>query len=148
MTMAMWLDDHVTSHRARAVLDAAVGGPVGGTAQNTSLLQYLYIAKANGGPLDLTSTEGALEFRIKGGSGLIVEGLAQRVGPGRIKLSTPVRSIEQGNGSVRVTTAGGSTCTAGAVVVAMAPAMAARIHYDMDGAILSGERAANEILSG
>jgi hypothetical protein len=77
MTMAMWLDDHVTSHRARAVLDAAVGGPVGGTAQNTSLLQYLYIAKANGGPLDLTSTEGALEFRIKGGSGLIVEGLAQ-----------------------------------------------------------------------
>jgi monoamine oxidase len=148
MTMAMWLDDHVTSHRARAVLDAAVGGPVGGTAQNTSLLQYLYIAKANGGPLDLTSTEGALEFRIKGGSGLIVEGLAQRVGPGRIKLSTPVRSIEQGNGSVRVTTAGGSTYTAAAVVVAMAPAMAARIHYDMDGAILSGERAANEILSG
>jgi monoamine oxidase len=129
-TVASWIDDNVTTAKARAILRDAVGGPVGGTAKNTSLLGYLFIAKSNGGPLHLVTVRGGgLAFRIKGGSGLIVDALAQRVGAGRIKLSTPVRQINRGTSSVQVITDDG-TYTSSHVIVAVPPPMAGRIGYD------------------
>jgi monoamine oxidase len=130
MTVKSWVDANVSAPKAKAILYDAVGGPVGGTAANTSLLGYLFIAKSNGSPLELITVKGgALANRINGGSGLIVERIAQRVGASRIKLSTPVRSISQNGKGVQVVT-DDATYTAGDVIVAVAPPMASRISYD------------------
>jgi len=130
MTVATWLDGHVTSSTARALLDVAVGGPVGGTAQGSSLLHYLFIAKSNGSPLEMISVKGgALELRVNGGTGLIVERLAAKVGRDHTILSSPVRRIEQSGSSVRVVADGGSYVAKHAIV-AVAPPMTAQIDYD------------------
>jgi monoamine oxidase len=130
MTVETWIEQNTTNPKAQAILRDAVGGPVGGTAANTSLLGYLFIAKSNGSPLELITVRGgALDFRINGGSGLIVKRIAQRVGASRIKLSTPVRSISQNSKGAQVATDDG-TYTAGDVIVAVAPPMTSRIDYD------------------
>ena len=136
-TVESWLKDNVeaasskSTRIAREILRVAVGGPVGGTAQGQSLLQYLFIAKANGGPLALVTTGkgSALEFRINGGSGLIVTRLARKVGKDNIELKTPVRRIEQPTAGVKVLTDNG-VYRARRVIVAVAPNMAGQIDYD------------------
>lgn len=137
MTVESWLKENVeaasskSTSIARDILRVAVGGPVGGTAQGTSLLHYLFIAQANGGPLKLVTTGpgSALELRINGGSGLIVTRLARKVDKENIELKTPVRRIEQGRGPVKLITDQG-TFEARRVIVAVAPAMAGVIDYD------------------
>lgn len=130
MTVESWLDDNVRLPEALALLRVAVGGPVGGTAASFSLLSYLFTAAANGSPLQLVTIKGGgLDSRIEGGSGLIVERLAAKVGAARIRRSSPVRRIEQSRRSVRVVSDHG-TYEAGAVVVAVAPPMTTRIDFD------------------
>jgi monoamine oxidase len=130
MTVTTWIDQNIDSPNAAKILDDAVGGPVGGTSQNTSLLGYLFIAKANGGPFSLITVKGGeLSYRLEGGSGLIVTGLAQQVGASNIHTSTPARSINQGASSVQVVTDAGNY-VASDVIVAVPPSMAARIAYD------------------
>ena len=136
MTVESWLKENVeaaspkSTSIARDILRVAVGGPVGGTSEGQSLLQYLFIAAANGGPLALVTVDGgALELRINGGSGLIVTRLARKVGKENIELKTPVRRIEQPTSGVKVVTDAGGY-RARRVIVAVAPAMAAQIDYD------------------
>jgi monoamine oxidase len=130
MTVATWIDENITEPKAAEILDDAAGGPVGGAAANTSLLGYLFIAKANGGPLSLITVKGGeLAYRVSGGTGLIPAGLAQIVGASRIQLSTPARAINQSASSVQVATDAGNY-VASDVIVAVAPNMAARIEYD------------------
>jgi monoamine oxidase len=135
-TVESWLKDNVvaassqSTRIARDILRVAVGGPVGGTSQGQSLLQYLFIAASSGGPLELVKVDGgALEFRIKGGSGLIVARLARKVGEDNIELKTPVRRIEQPASGVNVVTDNG-VYRARRVIVAVAPNMAGQIDYD------------------
>jgi monoamine oxidase len=129
-TVASFIKANTTSQRAAKLLTVATSGPIGGTPANTSLLGYLFIAQANGGPLQLVSTKASLAFRVQGGSGLVVQKIAEQVGSSRIVLSNPVRTIEQSTSGVQVTAADGSVYAASSVIVATAPPMAGRILYD------------------
>ena len=129
-TVASWLAANVSEPEARALLEVAAGGPVGGTAQGMSLLHYLFIAAANGSPLELVTVDGgALEFRLNGGSGLLVKRVAKKVGAVNIMLGSPVHRITQRRGGVLVESAAGAF-RAASVIVATAPATAALIDYD------------------
>jgi len=121
MTLSTWLDGLELGPVARKLLEAAAGGPVGGTSDNTSLLGYLFVAKANGGPVRLVSVKGGeLAFRLDGGSALIARRLVQRIGEQRVKLNSPVTQIERTGSGVWVI-AGTAVWSAQHVIVAVPP---------------------------
>jgi monoamine oxidase len=129
MTGRTWIEDNISSPIARSFAEIAVGGPVSVQAQDISLLHYLFIAAASGGPLNLISVgSGDLSDRIVGGTGALAAGLARplrRV----MKLEAPVTSIEHGGSKVRLTTPRGRF-VAGDAIIAMAPTMTQQILFD------------------
>lgn len=129
-TAQSWIEANVTNRVARDVMGVALGGPVSVSPQDISLLHYLFIAAACGGPFNLiTVGSGVLSHRIVGGSGRIIDGLARPL-RSMIKLNTPVTTIEHGrSGAVRVTTPHGSW-VADHVIVAMSPTMTQQILFD------------------
>jgi len=129
-TVATWIEANATTPEARALLDVAVGGPIGGTAQGTSLLHYLFVARTNGTPIELVTVKGgALEFRINGGSGLIVRRLAEKVGADHIRRATAVRRLQQSGGRVDAVTDRG-TWSAAHAIVAVGPPTAGLMDFD------------------
>jgi monoamine oxidase len=128
-TAQTWIDDHIGNAAAQALAEIAIGGPTSVQAQDISLLHYLFIAAAAGGPLNLVSVgSGVLSDRIVGGTGRLVDGLAAPM-RNLISLNTPVTSIEHGRNSVRVTTPNGRW-VAGHVILAMSPTMTQQILFD------------------
>ena len=128
-TAATWLRDNVANQGARDLLSIAMGGAVGVQPQDISLLHYLFIAASAGGPFNLVAVgRGNVEFRVVGGTGLLVEGLAKPLG-GSIRLKTPVTAIEHGGATVRVTTPHGAWA-ADHVILAMSPTMTQQILFD------------------
>jgi monoamine oxidase len=127
-TAENWIEDNTTNPIARDFLDIAMGGPVSVQARDISLLHYLFIAQACGGPLALlTVGSGVLADRIVGGTGRLAHGLAH---PLRhvTELNTPVRRIERGK-RMRVATPNGKW-VADHVIVAMSPTMTQSIQFD------------------
>jgi monoamine oxidase len=128
-TAQSWLEANISDSVARSFGSIAVGGPVSVVPADISLLHYLFIATASGGPLALVTVgSGVLEHRVVGGSGRLITGLAA---PLRdiTRLNTPVTMIERRGARVRVTTPHGRY-VAGHVVVAMAPTMTQQILFD------------------
>ena len=129
MTGQTWIDDNVDSPVAATVIEVAIGGPTGVRAADVSLLHYLFIAQAAGGPRDLiTQGEGVLQYRVVQGTARMVEGLAKPLRP-VTRLNTPVTMIERGSRTLRVTTPDG-VWVADRVIIAMAPTMTAQILFD------------------
>jgi monoamine oxidase len=88
----------------------------------------MFYLNSGNGILNLTSTAGgAQDARIVGGSQLISERMAARLGD-RVVLSAPVRALVQGSRRVTVATDRGSW-RAKRAIVAIAPALAGRIAY-------------------
>ena len=85
----------------------------------------------------LTTAGGAQERRFVGGSQVVSEKLAARLDRD-VVLSAPVRRIARETGGVRVVAAG-RTVHARRVIVAVPPALAARIDYSP--ALPAGKRA-------
>jgi len=128
-TAQSWIDANVSNRVARDFLGIALGGPVSVSAQDISLLHYLFVAEACGGPLDMISLgNGVLSYRIVGGTGRLANGLARPL-RNIIKLKTPATMIEHGRNSVRVTTPHGRW-VADHVIVAMSPTMTQQILFD------------------
>jgi monoamine oxidase len=128
-TAQTWIDDNVTIPSAKYFAEVAMGGGPGARAEDISLLHYLFIAAAAGGPAGLiTQGEGALQYRVQGGTARMVQGLTAQL-RSIIRLSTPVTMIEHGARSVRVTTPNG-VWLADRVIVAMAPTMTQQILFD------------------
>jgi monoamine oxidase len=128
-TAQSWIEQNLSSRLAQQFAGILLGGPVSVAPQDLSLLHYLFITQAGGGPANFTTLgEGILSDRVVGGTGRFVDGLA---GPMQelIRLNTPVTTIEQGARSVRVTTPNG-TWVADHVIVAMSPTMTQRIRID------------------
>jgi monoamine oxidase len=134
MTLGAWVDANVASPRARAILTAAAEAIWGSDPNEMSLLYALqYIAAAGdgshaGGFLRLINTAGgAQEQRFVGGSQLISERVADRLGK-RVVLRDPVRTIAQHADGVSVL---GDDVSVDArhVIVAVPPALAARIAF-------------------
>jgi monoamine oxidase len=133
-TLGDWVDAEVTSVKARAILTAAAQAIWGADPSDLSLLYALqYIAAAGdgkhaGGFLRLINTAGgAQEQRFVGGSQLISERVADRLGK-RVVLGDPVRTIVQNADGVNVL---GDNLSVHArhVIVAVPPALAARIAF-------------------
>jgi monoamine oxidase len=134
MTLGDWVNAEVTSVRARAILAAASEAIWGADPAALSLLYVLqYIAAAGnakhaGGFLRLINTAGgAQEQRFVGGSQLISERVADRLGR-RVVLGDPVRTIVQHADGVNVL-GDNLSVQARHAILALPPQQAARLAY-------------------
>ena len=135
MTLAQYLTPKNLTPAAHAVADAIFQSIWGADADELSFLYVLqYVAAAGnaktaGAFLRLIATAGgAQERRIVGGSVVVAEKVADRLGS-RVVLSAPVEKITDHDGIVRVATRGGPTVEARQAIVAVPPVLAARIAY-------------------
>jgi len=134
MTLGDWFDANIASVKARTILTAASAAIWGADPADLSLLYALqYIAAAGdanhaGGFARLILTgAGAQEQRFVGGSQLISERVADRLGK-RVVLRDPVRTIVQNADGVNVL-GDNLSVEARHVIVAIPPALAARIAF-------------------
>jgi monoamine oxidase len=93
-----------------------------------SLLHFLFYVNS-GGLIDrlINTAGGAQESRIIGGSQILAKSLADRLGDA-VRLASPVSEVVQTADGTEVV-AGGTTIGSRRVVVAVPPALAARIRY-------------------
>lgn len=128
-TFATWLARNVPMREARELLALAVAAVWACEPEDVSLLHVLFYIHSGGRFDDLIGTDGgAQQDRVDGGMQQLALGLAAELGE-RVGLGRPVERIAQDESGARVS-AGGEDFTAGRVIVAMAPALAARIDFD------------------
>ena len=129
-----WLRANLRSEKGHAILTTATHATWGADPADLSLL-YVATYVAGGGNAArpgsilrlLTTAGGAQERRFVGGSQVVSEKLADRLRRD-VVLSAAVRRIARETGGVRVVAAG-RTVHARRVIVAVPPALAARIDY-------------------
>ncbi len=133
-TLEQWINANSASPRFKKLVPAATRPIFGAEPSELSLLFTLfYIAasgdKRNAGTFErnFNTRDGAQMFRFVGGSQVICDRLAHRLGP-RVKLRTPVSRIVVSRGGVRVESSR-YVITAKRVIVAVPPALAGRIRY-------------------
>ena len=131
-TLETWMATGFSTAEARDLLRLGVQAVFATEPANLSVLHFcFYVASAGSWDL-LTDTEGgAQQDRFVGGTRGVSHGLADlvRTAGGEIRLEQPVRSISERDGAVVVEGPGGAV-RAARVVVAVPPALAARIAYD------------------
>jgi monoamine oxidase len=134
MSLGEWMRSEVPSEKGRAIFITACQSIWGVDPDALSLLYVLqYVAAAGnaenpGSFLRLITTGGgAQERRFVGGSQVISEKVADRLGS-RIVLKAPVRVVAQNGDGVRVV-ADGTTVEARHVILAVPPALASRLAY-------------------
>jgi monoamine oxidase len=135
-TLETWKQANFTVPNAKALFDTGIGSVYAAEASDLSLLFTLfYIASATN---EKTAPDlnrlfnvpgGAQESRFIGGSQLISQELAKRVGKKRVLKKQAVRRIEQHRHGVRVFTKH-LTVSAKQVIVTGPPTVTAQIHYD------------------
>lgn len=125
--------ERIKTAKGAALFDATCEAIWGAEPRELSLLYVLaYVAGAgnarNPGSFArlIATPRGAQERRLLGGSQVIAELMAARLGR-RVLLGAPVRRIERDEDGVRVT-ADGVTVRARRAIVAVPPVLAARIH--------------------
>jgi monoamine oxidase len=133
-TFYTWSRANTLSSGARFLLDAFISSTLSARSRDVSLLYVLnYVASAgnegNPGNVDrlINTKGGGQESRFVGGSQEVPAKLAASLGD-RVKLNAPVRRVVTENGTVRVE-ADGITVTAKRAVIAMSPAIAAKIDF-------------------
>ncbi len=134
MTLDDWLRAEVPSEKGRAIFTAACQSIWGADPRELSFLYALQYTAAAGDAKNagsvlrlITATGGAQERRFVGGSQLVSEKVAARLGTG-VVLRAPVRVIAQNGDGVRVV-ADGLVVEARHVVLAVPPALASRLAY-------------------
>jgi monoamine oxidase len=133
-TLGDFRDANVPSPRGRAAFDAICQANWGAEASELSLLFALtYVAAAGderhpGSFVRLVTTGGgAQQTRFAGGSQVVAERVAERLGR-RVVLGTPVRRVVQDGDGVRVI-ASGLTVRARRAIVAVPPVLALDIAF-------------------
>jgi monoamine oxidase len=133
-TLEQWINANSASPRFKRLVPAATRPIFGAEPSELSLLFTLFYIAASGDERNVGTFErnfntrdGAQMFRFVGGSELICDRLARRLGP-RVKLRTPVNRIVVGKGGVRVESSR-YVITAKRVIVAVPPVLAGRIRY-------------------
>lgn len=127
-TVASWSRRHMRTALGRAVIGLACEAVWAADPADVSLLHFLTYAHSGGGLQRLISTTGgAQEARIVGGSQRIALGLADDLGDA-VVLDEPVRRVEHGRDVVVRGRA--TTVRAERAVLALSPALAGRIDYD------------------
>ncbi len=114
---------------ARFLIDVATKAVFAAEPRDISLLHALFYFHSGNGIINLTSTAGgAQDSRLVGGSQLVSIRMAERLG-GRVVLNAPVRRLTQSGAGVTIESDPGNW-RAKRVIVAIAPALAARIDYE------------------
>jgi monoamine oxidase len=128
-TVADWLRrSGVKRGVGRDLFDTAISGLMTGDLDDVSFLHLLWLVKAHRSLNVLFSIEnGAQENLVDGGAGSIAMRVAEELGDA-IRLSSPVRAIEQ-HGDHVVVTAATATVAARHVVVAIPPALILEIEF-------------------
>jgi len=142
-TLATYLDTHVSTRMARQILDIAVKAIFGTGPEELSLLFALFYLHAGGGLSNLArTTGGAQERRFVGGSQQLAIAMAAELGE-RVQVGAPVAAVSYGDDHVQVDARhvpGGADpadprtgvplrVNARRAIVAMAPALAARVTF-------------------
>jgi monoamine oxidase len=131
-TLGSWLSGHLKTTAARSMIDVAVKAIFGAEAGEMSLLFALFYLHAGRGLMNLArTTGGAQERRFSGGAQQMALAMAEELGE-RVLLSSPVTAIEHAPDSVMATIAaenGSTSIRARRAVVAMAPALSARLQW-------------------
>jgi putrescine oxidase len=129
ITFEEWLRAEVRTEPARENLRSYLAdGFMTKPAHSFSLLQGLWVIAGAGGTYELFAAEQCLAYRVVGGSQLIAIRMAEELGE-RVVLGAPVRTIRWRHGGVEVD-AGHVSVAARAVVVAVAPNLAATIRFE------------------
>ena len=133
-TLDSWIRSNTANPQFSDLVAAALRPIFGAEAREISLLYTLFYIAASGNEdnqgtfeRNFNTQDGAQQFRFRGGTGLIVERMAKRLGK-RIVLKTPVERIVQTERGVSVH-ARGLTVKARRVIVAIPPPLAGRIDY-------------------
>jgi monoamine oxidase len=135
-TLDTWAQANLASDSGRKAL-AALSNAIWGTEPRDMSLLYTawYIAaagdEANQGTIErlITTTGGAQQDRVSGGSQRLWLTIAADLGKRNVALNAPVTTITQTATGVRVLSDRG-TFTAQRVIVAVPPALTARIRFD------------------
>ena len=127
-TLDSWLVSHTEDSLARRFFRILVPALFSAEAPELSLLHFLFYVKS-GTSLDslMSTTGGAQERRVVGGTHLISERMAAALGDA-VRLNSVVRTIHQDGSGVVVEHEGGSV-TAQHVIVAIPQTLAGRIRY-------------------
>lgn len=127
-TLDAWLLDNTDDDLARRYLGMLIPGVFSAEAAELSLLHFLfYVKSGTSWTVLITTTGGAQEQRVRGGTHLISERMAEELGD-RVRLNTVVRTIRQDDTGVTVDHESGSV-TGQQVVVAVPQTLAGRIRY-------------------
>ena len=129
-TVRTWMERSMATRGGKDLLALGVQSVWATEPEDFSLLHMLFYIHSGGSLAMLFDTEGgAQESRFVGGSQLVSQRLAERLGDDVVHLGAPVRRIEHGADGVTVV-ADGLTVRAQRVIVALAPTLAGRIAYD------------------
>lgn len=128
-TVETWIEGNVTSSQAKALLRGLVPAVFAAEGWDMSLLHFLFYVHS-GGLIEriISTTGGAQESRIQGGSQILATRLADRLGD-VVRLTASVHEIVQSGEAVE-TKAGNTKMVSRKVVVAVPPALAVRIRYE------------------
>jgi monoamine oxidase len=130
-TVETWKAAHASQPETRDLLDLAIASVFAAEPRDLSLLHVLFYTHAAGSFENLINTAGgAQDSRVVGGSQEIAIRLARRLGRS-VVLGAPIHEIVHRGGRVEVTT-GRGRFVAKRAIIAMAPALAARIRYTPD----------------
>lgn len=135
-TLDSWLRQNTSGSKEFMDLVSAATEPIfGAEASEISLLYTVFYIASSGNEQNVgtfernfNTTGGAQETRIEGGAQLISIKMAEQLGR-RVVKKAPVRRIDQGRFGVRVWTSKGIYYSGKRVIVAMPPALAARIVF-------------------
>jgi monoamine oxidase len=129
-TFGAWARRNTATRLGRMAVELFTQGVLACEPGEVSLLHVLFYLRCAGGFRRLTDVAGgAQQDRFVGGSQLISQRLAARLGERALRLGAPVRRITHGSDQVTVH-ADGLTVRARRAVVAVPPALAGRICYD------------------
>lgn len=134
-TFQSWINSTHPTPQFAAVVPAAMRPIFGAEAREVSLLFVLFYTASSGNASNpgtfqrnFSTRGGAQQSRFVGGSQRIPLRMAAHLGD-RVQLSTPVRRIAYGKSGVTVYS-DRLTVKAKRVIVALAPTLAGRIHYE------------------
>ncbi|MFT3856020.1 MAG: FAD-dependent oxidoreductase [Aquabacterium sp.] len=136
MTVQGWIDKNVSTRDARNLLRTAVLALLCTEPAGISMLYFLFYVRSGGGLTSLLSTTGgAQQDHVVGGSQRIAIAMAQSLGAQRLLFNALARRITQDSTGVTIL-GDGFTVRANRVVVAMSPWVASRLDYSpMAGAM-------------
>lgn len=133
-TLEAWIDENSVSPRFKQIVPVATRPIFGAEPRDLSLLFVLFYIAASGDERhtgtferNFNTRNGAQMFHFDGGAQSICEKLAGQLGD-RLVLGSPVRRIVRDESSVKVIS-DGVRVSAKRVIVAVPPALAARIDY-------------------